>query len=100
TVQYPVHGQAAVKAPDGSDQQVPAATDDDIKQATAFAQQVLLNDGRKALEQSHKDETLLQQSATLSAFDSHASVKAGDAANLLEVAGSGQVTMLSADNAA
>jgi hypothetical protein len=97
TVLYPVHGQAAVKAPDGSDRQVLAATDDDIKQGTAFAQQVLLNQGRKALEEKYKDETLFQDSASISALETKANVKAGDATDLLEIAASGQVTMLSAD---
>jgi len=97
TVQYPVHGQATVKAPDGSDKQVAAATDDDIKQGTQFAQQVLLNQGRKALEDRYRDETLFQDSATVSALDTKANVKAGEATDLLEVTASGQVTMLSAD---
>ncbi|MHB8574144.1 MAG: hypothetical protein ACYDCQ_02320 [Dehalococcoidia bacterium] len=98
TVDFPVHGQTTVKGPDGADQTVPAASDDDVKQANAFAQQVLLNEGRKTLEQRNKGETLIQKSAILSALDSKANVKAGDPADLLEITASGQVTMLSANN--
>lgn len=97
TVDYPVSGQTTVKAPDGSDKQVPAATDDDIKRATAFAQQVLLREGRKALEDRNKDQVLFQDSATLSAFDSKSNVKAGEAIDLLEITASAQISMLSAD---
>ncbi len=97
TVDYPVSGQTTVKAPDGSDKQVPAASDDDIKRATAFAQQVLLREGRKTLEDRNKDQVLFQDSATLSAFDSKSNVKAGEATDLLEITASAQVSMLSAD---
>ncbi|HLZ71276.1 MAG TPA: hypothetical protein VKV26_15345 [Dehalococcoidia bacterium] len=97
TIDFPVSGQATVKAPDGSDKQVAAASDDDIKRGTAFAQQVLLREGRKSLEDRNKDQALFQDSATLSAFESKASAKAGEATDLLEITASGQISMLSAD---
>lgn len=98
TVQFPVHGQTTVKGPDGNDQNVPAPSDDDIKAAGAFAQQVLLDQGRQTLQERYKGETLFQQSAILSALDVKTNVKAGEAAELLDVTASAQVTMLSADN--
>ena len=97
-VLFPVHGTTTIKAPDGSDQQVAAPTDDDIQQATAFAQQVLLDAGRTDLASRFPNETFVKQSATLSAFTSKASAKAGEPADLLRITASGQVTMLSADN--
>jgi len=97
TIDYPVSGQTTVKAPDGSDKQVSAASDDDIKRGTAFAQQVLLREGRKTLEDRNKDQALFQDSATISAFDSKTNVKAGEATDLLEITTSAQVSMLSAD---
>lgn len=99
-VLYPVHGTAAIKAPDGTDQQVATPTEDDIRQATAFAQQVLLDEGRADLTSRFSDETFVRQSATLSAFTSKMSAKAGEPADILRVTASGQVTMLSADNGA
>lgn len=97
-VQFPVHGTTTIKGPDGGDQQAPAATDDDLKQADAFAQQVLLNAGRDQLAARYPSETLVQQSASLSAYQSKTNAKAGEATDLLQVTASGQVTMLSADN--
>ncbi|HEY7296223.1 MAG TPA: hypothetical protein VH916_14355, partial [Dehalococcoidia bacterium] len=63
----------------------------------AFAQQVLLREGRKTLEDRNKDQALFQDSATLSAFDAKTNVKAGEATDLLEITSSAQVSMLSAD---
>src|SRR5207249_2156909 len=68
--------------------------------AANFAQQVLLTEGRKTLEQRYKGETLFQNSATVSAFDSKTSAKAGQAADIIEITASGQISMLSADNQA
>jgi len=98
TVYYPAHGQTTVQAPDGSNRTVPAVTDDDVKQATNLAQQVLLLQGEKLLQDRYKTETLFNQTATLNAFDSQADHQAGDAAPLVQVTASGQVTLLSADN--
>ncbi len=98
SIPFPVTGQATVKGPDGADQTVAAATDDDIKRATAFAQQVLTDEGQRALQSKYKTETLFQRSATVSSFDTRTNVKAGEAAPLLSVDATGQVTMLSADN--
>jgi hypothetical protein len=98
TLPFPVYGQTTIKAPDGSDQTVPAASDDDLKRAMDFAQRVLLNQGRATLEQRYKGETLFPQSAIVSAFDATPNVRAGEAAQLLQVTASGQVTMLSTDN--
>jgi hypothetical protein len=98
TVLFPVHGTATVKGPDGNDQQVASPSDDDLKQADAFAQQVLLDEGRADLASRYSGETLVKQSAVLSAYTSKANAKAGEPADLLRLSVSGQVTMLSADN--
>lgn len=98
TVQFPVHGATTIKGPNGADQQVPAATDDDLKAADAFAQQVLLTDGRQDLAGRYPTETFVQQSATVSAYQGKANVKAGDATDLVQIAASAQLTALSADN--
>lgn len=98
TIPFPVTGQATVKGPDGANQTIAAPSDDDIKRATAFAQQVLMEEGQKALQDKYKTETLFQQSATVSSFDTKTNVKAGEPAALLTVDASGQVAMLSADN--
>ena len=98
TVLFPVHGTTTVKGPDGSDEQVASPTDDDLKQADAFAQQVLLDEGRNDLAKQYSNETMVKQSAVLSAYTSKANAKAGEPADLIRLNVSGQVTMLSANN--
>jgi hypothetical protein len=98
SVPFPVSGQTTVKAPDGSDKTVPAATDDDIKRATDFAQQVLLARGSEQLRQSNKNETFFPDSAGISAYEGTPNVKAGEATPILQINASGQFSILSADN--
>jgi len=98
TVPFPVHGQATVKGPEGRDQNVPAPTDDDLKQGAQFAQQVLMDQGRTALAARYTGETLFPQTASVSALDIKPNVKANEPADLLEITATGQVVMLSADN--